>query len=47
MKIIMTLGLTYEMRVTTLKYHYSENSSVCDLESYGTIRTGATDESVA
>ena len=35
MKIIMMLGLLYEMRVTTLKYHYSEKSKcVCDLESY-------------
>lgn len=35
MKIIIMLGQLYEMRVTTLKYHYSEKSKcVCDLESY-------------
>ena len=34
MKVIMTLGLLDEVRVIILKYYYSENLSVCDLESY-------------
>lgn len=34
MKVTMMLGLLNEVRVITLKYYYSDNLSVCDLEPH-------------
>lgn len=47
MKVIMMLGLLDEVRVITLKYYYSDNLSVCDLESYLTITTGTMEDCTA